>query len=186
MTGQGRRGSRCILRRYRRSQSGVTAIEFAVVAPPFLALMLAIFEVGIMLFSEYVIEHGVGNASRMIRTGEVQTEGMSATEFKTLVCGKLAGYLDCENNLHIDVRAFKDFDEVSLPAPLTPEGALSSEVTSDSHFEPGDPYQVVVVRVYYPWSLFMPGMSHMSNMSDGRRLLAAGAAFRNEPYASSS
>ena len=65
--------SRRFFRQYRRSQSGVTAIEFAMVAPPFFALMMAIFEVGIMLFSEYVIEHGVSKASRMIRTGEVQT-----------------------------------------------------------------------------------------------------------------
>jgi Flp pilus assembly protein TadG len=153
------------------------------VAPPFFALMMAIFEVGIMLFSEYVIEHGVNNASRMIRTGEVQTAPMNATEFRALVCGNLASYLDCETELHIDVRAFNDFDQVNLPAPLTSEGELSADITTNSHFEPGDPFQVVVVRVYYAWSLFAPGMTYMSNMSDGRRLLAAGAAFRNEPYA---
>ena len=154
------------------------------VAPPFFALMLAIFEVGIMLFSEYVIEHGVGKASRMIRTGEVQTADMTVTEFKDLVCGNLAGYLDCASNLHVDVRKFADFDAVVLPAPLDADGELSSEVTGDA-YDPGEPYNVVVVRVYYSWSLFTPGLSHMSNMSDGQRLLAAGAAFRNEPYVGS-
>jgi len=185
MTGPGPGGRGRILRRYRRSQSGVTAIEFAMVAPPFFALMLAIFEVGIMLFSEYVIEHGVSKAARMIRTGEVQTAELTTSEFKTLVCGNLAGYLDCAANLYVDVRAFDDFDLVSLPEPLTPEGELSSEVTTSSQYQPGDPFQVVVVRVYYPWSLFTPGLSQMSNMSNGRRLIAAGAAFRNEPYAGS-
>jgi Flp pilus assembly protein TadG len=175
--------SRHIFRQYRRSQSGVTAIEFAMVAPPFFALMMAIFEVGIMLFSEYVIENGVGNASRMIRTGEVQAASMGAPEFRALVCGNLANYLDCETDLLIDVRAFNDFDEVNLAAPLTEEGELSDDITVNSRFEPGDPVQVVVVRVYYAWSLFAPGMTYMANMSDGRRLLAAGAAFRNEPYA---
>jgi Flp pilus assembly protein TadG len=182
MTGQWLRRRQRFIRRYRRSQGGATAIEFAIVAPPFLALMIAIFEVGIMLFSEYVIEHGVGQASRMIRTGEVQTLNMTSSEFKTLVCGKLAGYLDCNSNLHVDVRSFADFDQVILPAPLTAEKELSADVTTDSHFEPGAPLDVVVVRVYYEWALFMPGMTYMSNMSDGRRLLAAGAAFRNEPY----
>ena len=153
------------------------------VAPPFFALMMAIFEVGIMLFSEYVIEHGVGKASRMIRTGEVQAVPMNATQFRTLVCGNLASYLDCETDLHIDVRAFNNFDDVILAAPLTNEGELSAAVTTNSQFNPGDPTQVVVVRVYYAWSLFAPGMTYMANMSNGRRLLAAGAAFRNEPYA---
>jgi Flp pilus assembly protein TadG len=184
MTRRRLRGSRHILRRFKRSQSGVTAIEFAMVAPPFFALMMAIFEVGIMLFSEYIIEHGVGKAARMIRTGEVQTQPMDKVAFKTLVCGNLAGYLGCEANLHVDVRAFADFDDIILPAPLTADGELSSAVTSGA-YDPGDPYEVVVVRVYYAWSLFSPGMTLMANMSDGRRLLAAGAAFRNEPYAGS-
>lgn len=180
VTGPG--GRRLILRRYRRSQSGVTAIEFAMVAPPFFALMLAIFEVGIMLFSEYVIEHGVSKAARMIRTGEVQTAALTKSDFKTLVCGNLASYLDCATDLHVDVRAFDDFDLVSLPEPLTAEGELTADVTTNSQFQPGAPFQVVVVRVYYAWSLFAPGMTYMSNMSGGRRLIAAGAAFRNEPY----
>jgi Flp pilus assembly protein TadG len=184
MTGQRLRHRRRLLRRYRRSQSGVTAIEFAIVAPPFFMLLMAIFEVGIMLFSEYVIEHGVGQAARMIRTGEVQLQPMSDAEFKELVCGKLATFLDCESKLHIDVRAFDDFDQVTSSPPLTADGELSSDATSNS-FQPGDPLQVVVVRVYYEWSLFTPGLTHMANMSDGRRLLAAGAAFRNEPYGKS-
>ena len=175
--------SRCVLRRYRKSQDGVTAIEFAIVAPPFLALMLAVFEVGIMLFSEYVIEHGVGKAARMIRTGEVQTANMTVSEFKALVCGNLAGYLDCETNLKVDVRKFADFDEVTLPPPLGADGEFSAGI--GGNYDPGAPYEVVVVRVYYAWSLFTPGLTLMDNMSDGRRLLAAGAAFRNEPFANS-
>jgi Flp pilus assembly protein TadG len=175
---------RRLFRRYRQSESGVTAIEFAMVAPPFFALMLAIFEVGIMLFSEYVIEHGVGKAARMIRTGEVQTADMTVTEFKELVCGNLAGFLDCANDLHVDVRKFDDFDDIVLPAPLDADGELTDDVTSDA-YDPGEPYEVVVVRVYYTWSLFTPGLSHMSNMADGQRLLAAGAAFRNEPFSDS-
>jgi hypothetical protein len=68
-----------------------------------------------------------------------------------------------------------------LSPPLTPR-ANFRPTSPNSNFEPGDPLQVVVVRVYYEWSLFAPGMTYMANMSDGRRLLAAGAAFRNEPY----
>jgi Flp pilus assembly protein TadG len=183
MSRYGLRRSRGILRKYQRSQSGVTAVEFAIVAPPFLALMMAIFETGIMLFSEYVIEHGVGKASRMIRTGEVQTANMSKSEFKTLVCGKLAAFLDCDTNLHVVVRSFSKFSDVTALSPLNDDGELTAAATSGA-YAPGDPYQVVVVNVYYEWSLFTPGMTYMANMADGKRLLAAGAAFRNEPYAS--
>lgn len=182
MAGQWLRRCRRMLRRFLTQQDGVTAIEFAMLAAPFLYLILAILETGILLFSEYVIEHGVGNAARMIRTGEVQTDGLTASEFKTLVCGSLATYLDCTSRLHVDVRAFDDFAGVALPDPLTDEGELSDDVTTNAQFQTGDPLDAVVVRTYYAWPLFTPGISHLANMTDGRRLLAAGAAFRNEPY----
>jgi Flp pilus assembly protein TadG len=175
--------SRGIFRQYRRSQSGVTAIEFAMVAPPFFALMMAIFEVGIMLFSEYVIEHGVGKASRMIRTGEVQTAPMGPRSSGPWSAATSPATSTARRSCISMCARSANFDDVILPAPLTEEGELSADVTTNSQFDSRRSDQVVVVRVYYAWSLFAPGMTYMANMSDGRRLLAAGAAFRNEPYA---
>ena len=171
-----------IVKRFRRSQDGATAIEFAMVAAPFLYLLMAIFETGLMLFAEYIIENGVAKAARQIRTGQVQTQGMSAGQFKTLVCGNLAAFLDCDANLNVDVRSFTKFADVSLPAPLNDDGTMSESVTTSASFDPGDAMEVVVVRTYYGWKLFTPGISHLSNMAGDKRLLTAGAAFRNEPY----
>lgn len=170
-----------LLRRFKKNNKGVTAIEFAMVGGPFMYLMGCIFETGLMLFSEYVIENGVAQASRMIRTGQVQTEGMSAAQFKDEVCGRLASFLDCENNLHVDVRNFEAFADVSLPDPMDGD-ELSDDVTSDASFAPGEAMEVVVVRVYYEWELFMPGFTYLANVAGGKRLLTSGAAFRNEPF----
>ena len=64
MTGIFSRPRGAILGRFKRSQGGATAVEFALVAAPFLYLLMAIFETGLMLFSEYVIENGVAKAAR--------------------------------------------------------------------------------------------------------------------------
>jgi Flp pilus assembly protein TadG len=171
-----------IARRFGRAQGGATSIEFAMVAAPFLYLLMAIFETGLMLFAEYIIENGVAKAARQIRTGQVQTQGMSASQFKTLVCGNLAAFLDCDANLNVDVRSFTKFADVDLPAPLNEDGTLSESVTSSASFDPGDAMEVVVVRPYYAWKLFTPGITHLANMAGDKRLLTAGAAFRNEPF----
>lgn len=172
------------LTRFRKSDDGVTAVEFAFVGGPFIYLLMVIFETGLMLFAEYVVENGTANAARMIRTGEVQTQGVTAADFKTTVCGNLGSFLDCDSRLYVDVRKFSDFDSVSIPAGVGADGELSSEITTGSQFEPGSALEVVVVRVYYDWKLFTPGLSKLSNLADGRRLLTAGAAFRNEPFGS--
>lgn len=170
-----------LLKRFTKDSKGVTAIEFAMVGAPFLYLMGCIFETGLMLFSEYIIENGVAQASRMIRTGEVQTQGITQAKFKNIVCGNLASFLDCKTNLNIDVRKFTAFKDVNLPPSMNGE-VLSDDVTTGAKYETGGPMEVVVVRAYYQWQLFMPGMTQLANLAGGKRLLTAGAAFRNEPY----
>jgi Flp pilus assembly protein TadG len=172
---------RGLFRLFKKSQDGVTAIEFALVGGPFLYLLCVIFEAGLMLFSEYVIENGVSQAARMIRTGEAQTTGMTAAQFKTQVCGNLAAYLDCTNKLHVDIRKFAAFSGIALPSPTSGQ-ELSTAVTTNSQYQIGCPMDVVVVRAYYEWTLFFPGISQLANLSGNRRLLSSGAAFRNEPY----
>ena len=140
-----------------------------------------IFETGLMLFSEYIIENGVSRASRMIRTGQAQINGMTATQFKNEICGKLADFLDCQNKLHVDVRKFSTFSGIALPNAYNGK-ELSADVTTAAKFQPGVALDVVVVRTYYEWKLFVPGLSQLANLSGGRRSLTAGAAFRNEPY----
>lgn len=172
---------RGLIRHFIKDREGVTAIEFALVGAPFLYLLCVIFETGLMLFSEYIIENGVSRASRLIRTGQVQIEGMTKAQFKNEICGNLAEFLDCANNLHVDVRKFSNFSSISLPSAYSGK-ELSADVTTASKFQPGVALDVVVVRAYYEWKLFVPGLSQLENLSGGRRSLTSGAAFRNEPY----
>lgn len=173
-----RLGSR-LFNRFRRNSDGVAAIEFGIVALPFLGLLIAIFETTLIFFTQSALETGVANAGRMIRTGQVQTEGVSESDFKTEVCNSLAGYLSCEANLTVDVRSFSSFASVSLPDALDGDGELAGGTT----FAPGNTSQVVVVRAFYVWDMITPDhITGLSNMANGKRLIAAASAFRNEPF----
>jgi Flp pilus assembly protein TadG len=167
---------------FRRNDDGAAALEFAFVAAPFLWVMMAIFEVGLVLLSEYAIETGTEEAGRMIRTGQVQTQGLSKQQFKDIVCAGIAAkMLDCKNKLYVDVRRFTSFAAVSLP-PAVVNGQLDAQATTNSAFTPGAPLDVVVVRTFYDWKLFTPGISKLANVGSDRRILTASTAFRNEPY----
>lgn len=168
--------------RFRKAQGGAAAIEFGLLAAPFLFLLMAIFETGLMLFTEYVVENGVAKAARMIRTGQVQNEGITAAQFKEEICGNLLTYFDCEERLYVDVQSFTKFSDITTPNSISDDGELTEDVTVNSNFEPGDPMDVVVVRAYYDWQLMTPGITYLANLANGRRLLTASAAFRNEPF----
>ncbi len=174
-----RKGLLALLRRFHRSSDGTTAIEFGIVAVPFLGLLIAIFETTLIFFTQSAIESGVANAGRMIRTGQVQAQGLSEDDFKTMVCDSLSGYLNCNTNLTVDVRSFSNFGSVVLPDATDDDGNL----TNDFEYAPGTSSEVVVVRAFYVWDMLTPDhITGLSNMPGGKRLIAAASAFRNEPF----
>lgn len=170
---------RRVLGQFRRNTQGATAIEFGLVALPFMTLLIAIFETALIFFTQSALDSGVANAGRMVRTGQVQAQGLSEDQFKTMVCNSMAGYLDCNNRLTVDVRSFSTFAAVTLPAALDADG----ELAPGTQFTPGASSEVVVVRAFYTWDLLMPGeLTGLGNMAGSKRLLAAASAFRNEPF----
>lgn len=173
------RGFGRLLRRFKGSSDGATAVEFGIVALPFLGLLIAIFETTLIFFTQSALESGVANAGRMIRTGQVQAQGISEETFKTLVCNSLAGYLSCSENLSVDVRSFSDFASVALPDAVDDDGNLVENFT----YSTGASSEVVVVRAFYVWDMMTPDhFTGLSNMNGGNRLIAAASAFRNEPF----
>lgn len=172
------RGKRGFLHRFRADTSGVTAIEFGMVATPFFALMIALIEVSLVFFANFTLENAVDKASRLIRTGQVQTQGFSEAQFKQSICDGVTGVYDCMAGLKLDVQRFDDFSGVNLSDPLDGDG----ELRNDFGFNPGEGGEVVVVRAFYEWNLIANFPGGLGNMPGGGRLLVATAAFRNEPF----
>ena len=84
------------LRDLSKDESGIAAVEFAMVAGPFLFLLFGIISVGFYFFVAFSLEHAVDTASRVIRTGQAQTQApnpMTSSEFKHLVCSKLPPFM---------------------------------------------------------------------------------------------
>jgi Flp pilus assembly protein TadG len=176
-----RHGSRTAvrgLRRFRRNTRGSAALEFAMIAPVFFAFLFPMFEVGITFAADAVLQNAVNDAARQIRTGAVQSAGLTATGFRQMVCDKLTIPLTCDNALlKVDVRVGTAFG-----AALDQNG----QFRNDYQFNPGGPGDVVVVRVLYAWKPLTPYlgrfMDAMRDNGQGKAILQATAAFRNEPY----
>ncbi|WP_375412722.1 TadE/TadG family type IV pilus assembly protein [uncultured Bradyrhizobium sp.] len=167
------------LRRFRRNRRGSAAVEFALVAPVFFALLFAIIETAIVFFAGQVLETVTQDSARMIMTGQAQSAGYSQGQFKTYVCGKITVLFDCVNGLSIDVQSYPGFSGVSISDPID----SGKNFVPPNNYNAGGPGDIVVVRLFYQWPLFVTGLGYnISNLSGSKRLLTATAAFRNEPY----
>ena len=177
----GLRTLRLWARRFKRANEGAAAIEFAIVAMPFFMLMMAIFETTIVYFASTTLENAVDDASRQIRTGQAQIANLSADQFRQLICNEASMLLKCDASLVVDVRSFNDFQNVTFPPPLNPDGTLKN----NQQYSPGSAGDVVVVRVFYTYPIVTPMIgATLANMAGGNRLLEAVVTFRNEPFGS--
>jgi Flp pilus assembly protein TadG len=157
-TGPSRRHNR--RRRFLADENGATAVEFALVAAPFVALLVAIIQTFIVIFAAQLLETVVTQSSRLILTGQAQSANMTQSQFAAQVCAQVVILFNC-SNLMIDVQASSAYNW---------------------QFNPGTAGQVVVVRVMYQWPVFGGPLGFtLSNLSNGNRLIMASAAFQNEP-----
>src|SRR5262249_4841983 len=165
--------------RFVRRQHGVAMVEFGLVAAPFLALVFAIIETAVVFFAGQALETAVADSSRLILTGQAQSQSFDASAFKNAVCNKIYGLFDCQNGVYIDVRTFSSFASVTMPSPIDAQGNFQSNFS----YQPGGPGDIVVVRLFYQYPVYVSLLGfNLSNINGGKRLLAATAAFRNEPY----
>jgi Flp pilus assembly protein TadG len=169
---------RSVLRRFRRNRGGSAAVEFALVAPVFFALLFAIIETAIMFFASQVLETITQNSARMILTGQAQTASFTQAQFQTYVCGQIPALFNC-NNVYVDVESYTSFSNVTINSQID----ASKNFINNMQYSPGGPGDIVVVRLFYQWPLFVTGLGYnISNLSGNQRLLSATAAFRNEPF----
>ena len=168
-----------LLRRFRGHRRGSAAVEFALVAPVFFALLFAIVEVALMFFASQVLETVTQASARYLLTGQAQSGSLTQAQFKTYVCSQIPAMFSC-SNLLVDVESFPNFESITLNVqPNYGTGQFSGNM----QYNPGSPGDVVIVRVFYPWQLFVTGLGYnISNWPNSQRLLVATAAFVNEPY----
>ena len=163
---------------FRADRRGAATLEFARVAAPFLALLLAILETGVYFFSDEVLQRATAQAARAIMTGQAQALGMTTAQFQQSVCTNAAPMLSCAN-MFINAQTFRSFGGVIPLNPLK-NGSVN---TAALNYQMGGPGDIVMVQVFYQWPVVSGPLNfNLANMSGNSNLLVATAVFRNEPY----
>ncbi|HJS46119.1 MAG TPA: TadE/TadG family type IV pilus assembly protein [Rhizomicrobium sp.] len=178
------------------ANKGAVAIEFAMLAPVFLLILMATIETGVVFFAQTTLQNAVNDAARLVKTGQAacfskdsggNCLGITADEFRKQICDDVIALLHVCNkdsggnsNLQFDVKAYSaGFGGVSNSSPLDGGGNLPNLTA----FDTGKACDVVLVRAFYRWPIATPFLGFLlSNMSGSDHLLSTAAAFRNEPY----
>lgn len=174
-----RSGSRLGLPAFAGARDGSAAVEFGLVAAPFLALLFAIMETAFVFFAGQSLEYAASQSGRLIMTGQQDAAKWDQAAFKNQVCARIIALFDCQAKLHVNVQKYSSFTSADTTPPYT-NGQLDPTKVK---YEPGVPGDVIVVQLYYQWPIYVSLLnSKLSNQNGNHRLLVATNAFRNEPY----
>lgn len=172
---------RAATRRFRAERKGSAAVEFAFIAPLFFGLLFAILDVAMIFFAGQTLETATQMSARLILTGQAQNGNYTQAQFKQDFCNYIVALINCQN-VYVDVRSYSSFENIALYNPVS-NGQFS---TSGYSYSPGKSGDVVVVRAFYQWPIFVPTFGFNPStpgLSGNINLLTATAAYRNEPYA---
>lgn len=163
----------------RKAREGAAAVEFAMVATPFLILLYSLIELGLVFMIDAVAENAVVDATRLIRTGQAYEEGFDAAKFKTAFCDKMSVFKnDCAARTTVDVRVVASF-------AATDEGtdADGDGVPDEDSYDGGDAEDLILVRIWYRQPMIAPSLTQaVSRGRTGEVLITSTTAFRNEPW----
>ena len=164
---------------FKRAKSGATALEFAIIAAPLFALLIAIFETGLVFVAQQYLQTATTQTARLIMTGQAQDQGLTAAQFKQDVCNNAPALFTC-SGLYVNVQTFSTFAGVTTTTPLTSKKVFDP---TKMNFSAGVAGDIELVQVYYQWPVFIGPLGfNLSNMSGNYNLLVGTAVFRNEPY----
>ncbi|MDA8049941.1 MAG: pilus assembly protein [Rhodospirillales bacterium] len=171
----GRKGARQPLLTCEKSSA---ALEFALIAIPFFAMLIAIFATGLVFLSQQVLQTATTETARLILTGQAQLGGLTAAQFQQDVCTNAGPLLPC-SDIYVNVQTYSSFSSMSMLNPLQ-NGNFNQ---ASMNYDLGGPGDIVLVQVFYEMPVLAGPLGFtLANMAGNDRLLQATAVFRNEPY----
>lgn len=196
-----------------KRSDGVAALEFALVGPVFIALLIAILNTILIYLAQEGLETAAESATRLLVTGQAQTislanghVGMTGSDFKNVICNGTSGtdasgnavtiptllpaMLSC-SKLTVNVKTVNGYNLADTAAPTFTydnHGVLTSTGTgfSDSNGGTGR-NKILVLQLVYLWPTTLGPLGfNLSNQPHNNRMIVATSVVTTEAYDCSS
>ncbi len=175
--------------RFAGTRDGATAVEFALIAPPFLATLIAILEVSLFLFAQALLQNAAVEAGRLFMTNQEQntftqnsdtTTQEQSAQFESNVCPMISALFTC-SSLMVNVQSYSSVSGASAGEPTLTFNAQGG-VSNAWSFESGTPGELMVVQLIYEWPILSGPFGYvLPNLGNGHAEMMGVSAFRVEP-----
>ncbi|AIQ88104.1 MULTISPECIES: TadE/TadG family type IV pilus assembly protein [Methylobacterium] len=185
--------------RFVRARGGATAVEFALVALPFFALIGACLENGIVFWEQEILQQAVSDAGRQIYTGSFQTANTGTTDpatlmsrFRTAICTQSNGtprvtIFNCAN-VRVSVTQASSYAAANPVSPVATNASGASDWNASfPSYSCAGASAIVIVQAAVDVPIFFPLLGAATpSLPNRRRVIQAATVFKVEPYTTQS
>lgn len=169
------------LRRFLGRDTGAATIEFALVVPVVLTLLLSSVDYGVMMLRQVYLDRAVDMAAREVRLG--RNIG-TPVEFRQTICNRTFMTPNCMQNLAVELRPVNTATWAGLNAPAQCVNR-DADITPLLDFNPGlGAQELMLIRaclVALPFIRLNGWVMGLPLDPSGRYALVARSAWVNEP-----
>lgn len=168
-----------LFRGWIKNAEGVTAIEFSLLALPFIMFVIGIIELATMFAAGFVLQGSVSDAARLIRTGQIQQSDSADPKeiFREALCKQAGILLNCDN-VEFEVQTLDHFSDADTVPDVDESGKLT-----ETPFETGGVSDIVLIRAIYLYPLMTPMIGQFfSDYPGNKKLLMSTVVLQTEPY----
>ena len=153
-------------RRLVRDTRAAATIEFAILGSTFILLVCMTLELGLVLFTQSVMDNALRDAARLIRTNQAS----SSSTFVSAVCSEVGTVLvsSCSTSLQYYVASASSFSSLTAKTSTLPNTYTAGSSASD-----------MIAQIGYKRNTIIPWAAKFLGNTD---LLISTVAFQNEPY----
>lgn len=168
-------------RAFARDLTAVAAIEFALVSPIMLGVVLATLQAASIFLAEAYFELGAEAAARIVLTN--QTGSLTAAQFQTEVCNQLTILFNCAQVIvELEPLPAGTTNLTSFLPTFNSSGVLQGTPAVDVGAAAGSAGTDMLLVVMYPWPVFGGPLGlNFSNLGSGQMLMTSTQVFRIEP-----
>jgi Flp pilus assembly protein TadG len=163
--------------------AGSPAVEFALVFPVFLAIVLATLQAGTIFLVKAFFESSAEAAARVVLTNQTDSSTFTAAQFQTEICNQLTALFNCAQvTVELEpLPAGTTNLKVLLPT-FDSKGNLVGTPTVDVGSNSGASGTDMLLVVMYPWPVYGGPLGlNFANMGNGAMLMTSTQVFRIEP-----
>jgi Flp pilus assembly protein TadG len=162
-------------------ETGSPAVEFALVFPIFIAVVLATLQAASIFLVKAFFESAAEEAARIVLTN--QTETLTAAQFQTEVCNQLTSLFNCAQvTVELEPLPSGTTNLSSMLPQFNSNGTVVSTPPVDVGANAGSSGTDMLLVVMYPWPVYGGPLGlNFANMGNGKMLMTSTQVFRIEP-----